>query len=85
MSERTILAKWTDPAPILTIVGAVSVGLGSYMAFQKSSSEQLHELQWRIEANEKKNDEQEIHMKATDAQVLDHSLRLDRIEQRAGK
>lgn len=73
-------SEWTKPGPLLAILGWLGLAFASYNSFKEASAKSVQEAIWRIEAVEKKNDEQEAHLKSTDGYVADHGLRIDRLE-----
>lgn len=80
MSAGSALAEWTKPGTVLAILGWAGLAYTSYDGFRDASEKQAQEVVWRLAQVEKKNDEQEIHLKSTDAFVADHGLRIDRLE-----
>lgn len=81
-APNSTIAEWTKPGTVLAILGWLALAYTSYDKFRETSEKQTQEVVWRVEAIEKKNDEQEIHLKSTDSFVADHGLRIDRLEQR---
>lgn len=81
MTEKTA-SEWTKPGTILALLGWFALAYTSYDNFKHTSEKQSQEVVWRIDQLEKKDDEQEAHLKSTDGYVADHGLRIDRLEQR---
>lgn len=81
MNARTNpIAEWTKPGTIMALLGWVGLAYASYDGFRDASEKQNQEVIWRLQEVEKKNAEQEIHLKSTDSFVADHGLRIDRLE-----
>lgn len=74
------ISEWTKPGPVLAVFGWIGLVFTSYDGFKDASEKQAQEVIWRLQQIEKKNDEQEIHLKSTDGFVQDHGLRIDRLE-----
>lgn len=74
------IAEWTKPGVLFAILGWVGMVYTSYDQFKDASVNKIDKLEWRVEALEAKNADQETHFRATDGYVADHGLRIDRLE-----